>query len=85
MAGAGMPEADEGRSARRLRAESAEESDSLESTLDGGEWRRPGVYYFCLAGHHDEILQKPDRPLPCPYLPTYLPTYPTYVCMYVER
>ena len=33
---------------------------------------------FCLAGHHDEILQKPGWPLPCPYLPTYLPTYPTY-------
>jgi hypothetical protein len=34
----------------------------------------PGGVYFCLAGHHAEILQKPDRPLPCPYLPTYLPT-----------
>jgi len=33
-----------------------------------------GGVYFCLAGYHDEILQKPDRPLPCPYLPTYLPT-----------
>ena len=30
------------------------------------------VYVFF---HHAEILQKPDRPLPCPYLPTYLPTY----------
>ena len=27
-----------------------------------------GVFYFCLAGYHDEILQKPDR-----LLPTYLP------------
>ena len=33
-----------------------------------------GVGSFCLGGTHDEILQKPGRPLPCPYLPTYLPT-----------
>ena len=30
----------------------------------------------CLGVHHDEILGNPDLPLPCPYLPTYLPTYP---------
>ena len=29
---------------------------------------------FLRVGHHDEILQKPGRPPPCPYLPTYLPT-----------
>ena len=36
--------------------------------------RLAGGVYFCYIGHHDEILEKPDRPLPCPYLPTYLPT-----------
>ena len=34
----------------------------------------PGVFFFSWGGQHDEILQKPARPLPCPYLPTYLPT-----------
>ena len=34
----------------------------------------PGVCTFCLGVPHDEILEKPDRPLRCPYLPTYLPT-----------
>ena len=34
----------------------------------------PGVFFFCLGGPDAEILEKPDRPLRCPYLPTYLPT-----------
>ena len=34
----------------------------------------PGVFFFCWPVRHDDILQKPGRPLPCPYLPTYLPT-----------
>ena len=35
---------------------------------------KTSVYYFCLGGPHDEILQKPGRPLRSPtYLPTYLP------------
>ena len=29
---------------------------------------------FAWGGQHAEILEKPDRPLRCPYLPTYLPT-----------
>ena len=29
---------------------------------------------FARGGQHAEILEKPDRPLRCPYLPTYLPT-----------
>ena len=36
--------------------------------------KRPGVFFFCWLVRHAEILQKPGRPLPCPYLPTYLPT-----------
>ena len=36
--------------------------------------KKAGVFYFCLGGQHDDILEKPGRPLPCPYLPTYLPT-----------
>ena len=32
------------------------------------------AFIFAWGGPHDEIQEKPDRPLRCPYLPTYLPT-----------
>ena len=47
---------------------------SPEPTLTRQTPESAGVFFFCFAVRHAEILQKPGRPLPCPYLPTYLPT-----------
>ena len=52
----------------------------IEAGVDGrrrATWGWPG-FILCVGGSHAEILETPDRPLPCPSLPTYLPTYPTY-------
>ena len=46
----------------------------LEKYLTVKNQDKTRVGYSCLGGPHDEILQKPGRPLRCPYLPTYLPT-----------
>ena len=46
----------------------------LKKTQRSEKINTPGVYSFCLAVHHDEILQKP-WPAPAVPLPTYLPTY----------
>ena len=41
----------------------------------GSPHGEPRVLFSCTRlGRGCEILQKPGRPLPCPYLPTYLPT-----------
>ena len=45
-----------------------------EKYMQAKGWPNQVCIIFAWGGPHAEILQKPDRPLPCPYLPTYLPT-----------
>ena len=40
----------------------------------GGQGLFQVAFIFAWGGTHAEILEKPERPLRCPYLPTYLPT-----------